>query len=692
MIKPLEPGSPMSREIELLFREVADLTPEARERHFAESQISAEIRAEVESLLAFDTARLTAPDCIGAAARQYAGSSAGPAEGGRCGPYELVRMLGEGGMGSVFLARRTDGEVEQRVAIKFVHSTRSPAFRERFLRERQILASLSHPGIARLFDAGHTEDGQPYLVMEYVEGVSLDIYCQKLEFREQLKLCLRVCDAISYAHRNLVVHRDLKPSNILVDATGQPKLLDFGIARILDEAADTSMTQERILTPDYASPEQIGGTAHTTATDVYSLGAVMYRLLTGAAPHAPSAGSAEPIEVRICSTEVPAPSKVNPALPRDLDFILGKALRKEPDERYAGVDALAEDLRALLESRPVRARSGSTWYRTRKFLRRHWVPVAAAIVTITGLSIGLLAANRERAIAQRRFNDVRQLSNRLFTIDRQVLGLPGNTKVRQLIVDTSLEYLNRLAADARNDPDLALDVGAAYMRVARVQGVPISANLGQEDDAEKNLRIAEQLIASVLRAQPDNHMAHLRAMQIAHDRMVLAENRRPDTEALPLARQAEAWLEKYLAGGKVDEFDKQQVVIAGMNIAFWYSRKDLTEESLRLLRRTIELAKALNLPAQAGAAQINVARALRSVGDLDGALAAIRDGVRLLEPLSTNAGSAPTFSLALSTQGDVLCSDRGISLGRYREAADSFDRAYRIVLPLARQDAHNELI
>jgi tetratricopeptide (TPR) repeat protein len=505
-------------------------------------------------------------------------------------------------------------------------------------------------------------------------------------------LCLRVCDAISYAHRNLVVHRDLKPSNILVDATGQPKLLDFGIARILDEAADTSMTQERILTPDYASPEQIRGTAHTTATDVYSLGAVMYRLLTGAAPHAPSAGSAEPIEVRICSTEVPAPSKVNPALPRDLDFILGKALRKEPDERYAGVDALAEDLRALLESRPVRARSGSTWYRTRKFLRRHWVPVAAAIVTITGLSIGLLAANRERAIAQRRFNDVRQLSNRLFTIDRQVLGLPGNTKVRQLIVDTSLEYLNRLAADARNDPDLALDVGAAYMRVARVQGVPISANLGQEDDAEKNLRIAEQLIASVLRAQPDNHMAHLRAMQIAHDRMVLAENRRPDTEALPLARQAEAWLEKYLAGGKVDEFDKQQVVIAGMNIAFWYSRKDLTEESLRLSRRTIELAKALNLPAQAGAAQINVARALHSVGDLDGALAAIRDGVRLLEPLSTNAGSAPTFSLALSTQGDVLGSDRGISLGRYREAADSFDRAYRIVLPLAQQDAHNELI
>jgi serine/threonine protein kinase len=165
----------MSREIELLFREVADLTPEARERHFAESQISAEIRAEVESLLAFDTARLTAPDCIGAAARQYAGSSAGPAEGGRCGPFELVRMLGQGGMGTVFLARRTDGEVEQRVAIKFVRPATRPAFRERFLRERQILASLNHAGIARLFDAGHNEEGQPYLVLEYVEGVPLDV-------------------------------------------------------------------------------------------------------------------------------------------------------------------------------------------------------------------------------------------------------------------------------------------------------------------------------------------------------------------------------------------------------------------------------------------------------------------------------------------------------------------------------------
>jgi tetratricopeptide (TPR) repeat protein len=181
-------------------------------------------------------------------------------------------------------------------------------------------------------------------------------------------------------------------------------------------------------------------------------------------------------------------------------------------------------------------------------------------------------------------------------------------------------------------------------------------------------------------------------MQIAHDRMVLAESRRPDTEALPLARQAETWMEKYLAGGKVDEFDKQQVVIAGMNIAYWYSRKDLTDESLRLTRRTIELAKAQNLPAQAAAAQITAARALRSMGDLDGALAAIRDGVHLLEPLHTNAGSAQSFAQVLSTEGDVLGSDRGISMGRYREAADSFDRAYRMVLPLARQDAHNELI
>jgi tRNA A-37 threonylcarbamoyl transferase component Bud32 len=441
---------------------------------------------------------------VATTATQFLDSDTGPGEGGRCGPYELVHLLGRGGMGAVFLAKRTDGEVEQRVAIKFVrNASEEPAFRDRFLRERQILASLSHPGIARLLDAGHTSAGQPYLVMEYVDGIPIDVYAEALDLRGKLRLFLLVCDAISYAHRNLVIHRDLKPSNILVEAGGQPKLLDFGIARILDEQTDRSLTREVLLTPDYASPEQVRGAAHTTATDVYSLAAVLYRLLTGRSPHTPADGRAESVEALICLTESAAPSRWNRTLPRDLDFVLAKALRKEPEQRYAAVDALAGDVRAVLESRPVQARSGSAWYRVHKFLRRHWLPAAAVAAALLSLSIGLYIANRERTIAQRRFLEVRQLANKLFDIDALARQLPGSTKTRQFIVDTSLEYLGRLAADARGDPGLALEVGNAYMRVARVQGVPIGPNLGHLDQAAQNLQIADGFIHSVLQVQPE---------------------------------------------------------------------------------------------------------------------------------------------------------------------------------------------
>ena len=376
----------------------------------------------------------------------------------------------------MYLAERVDGEVEQRVAIKVIGQRRfEPAFVDRFLKERQILATLSHSAIARLLDVGHTADGQPYLAMEYVDGVPIDAYAVKLDLRGKLELFLKVCAAVSYAHRNLIIHRDLKPSNILVENSGEPKLLDFGIAKIIDATVDQTLTQEAILTPAFASPEQVRGTAQATTSDVYSLGAVLYQLLTGQSPHAISAQSHHAIELAVCLAEPEAPSRVNTALPRDLDFIILKALRKEPEERYASVDALADDIRAFLESRPVRARRGNAWYAGRKFLRRYWVPVGAAAAMICSLSAGLFIANRERVIAQRHFLEVRQLANKLFDIDALARQLPGSTKTRQLIVDTSLEYLGRLSADAKSDPGLALEVGNAYMWVARVQGVPVAA-------------------------------------------------------------------------------------------------------------------------------------------------------------------------------------------------------------------------
>ncbi len=406
----------MNRETENLFHEVADFAVEQRESYYRRERDPDDLRSEVEVLLRFDTgAEHALADCVAASAEQFVQSSATPQAGARCGPYRLMHVLGHGGMGSVYLAKREDGELQQRVAIKVLrYGGNEPWFRDRFLRERQILATLNHSGIARLLDAGHTADGQPFLAMDYIDGAPVDVHAQGLDLRAKLLLFLQVCEAVSYAHRNLIVHRDLKPSNILVESSGKPKLLDFGIVKILDPGlepnADQTQTRERLLTPEYASPEQVRGEAQTAATDIYSLGAVLYKLLTGRSPHIFPADAPGEIEAAICHRDTQSPSRVNREIPKDLDYILGKALRKEPVERYASVDAFAGDLRAFLECRPIRARSGNAWYRTRKFGRRYRLAVTATALTLAGLSFGLYVANRERVIAERRFEQVRQIA------------------------------------------------------------------------------------------------------------------------------------------------------------------------------------------------------------------------------------------------------------------------------------------
>jgi len=439
----------------LLFHELADLVPTEREKLFAERQIAPELRAEVESLLSFDSDSASClTDCVSDTAQDML-RSGDAREFSYCGPYRLVRLLGSGGMGAVYLAERSDGEIQHKVAVKVLHAgANGPSWRDRFLYERQLLANLNHPSIAHILDAGHSGDSGPYLVMEYVDGVAIDTYTAALDLRDKLTLFLRVCDGVAHAHRHLIIHRDLKPSNILVDASGQPKLLDFGIAKLLSDIGDPTQTVERRLTPNYASPEQLRGAIQTTATDVYSLGAVLYKLLTGQSPHESEARS----------------SRLNPDIPTDVDYILRKALRQEPEERYASVEAFAGDVRAFIEWRPVQARSGDAWYRTRKFLRRYRVPVAAAVLVIASLSAGLFIANRERAIAQRRFLQVRQLANKVLALDGAISMLPGSTKARHEIVAISEEYLEALGADAQADKDLAVEIGDAYVRLARVQG------------------------------------------------------------------------------------------------------------------------------------------------------------------------------------------------------------------------------
>ncbi len=390
----------MNARVRELFHELSDLDPEARARYFAEHEIDHETRSEVEELLAFDSGASTVLERdIAAAASRALPQLEG--KGWRCGPYRLLELIGRGGMGAVYMAERADGEVKQKVAVKLLPPGAGDPLRERFLQERQILAPLVHPNIARMLDAGHVDNGQPFLAMEYVQGKPIDLFAEGFSTRQKIALFLKVCNAVGYLHRNLIVHRDLKPSNILVTTDGEPRLLDFGIAKILDLSTDATLTNMRMMTPDYASPEQVMGGPISTATDIYSLGALLYHLLTGKPAHEFTDHSAQAIASVVVGREVTRPSKWAPDLRGDLDSILLKALRKDPQERYATVEQFADDLQAFLESRTVRARSGNAWYRTRKFVRRYWIPVSAAAVVFASLSVGLYVANREteRAIA-----------------------------------------------------------------------------------------------------------------------------------------------------------------------------------------------------------------------------------------------------------------------------------------------------
>jgi tRNA A-37 threonylcarbamoyl transferase component Bud32/tetratricopeptide (TPR) repeat protein len=465
-----KPIDNMKARIEEIFHAVADLSFEARNRYFQDHAIDAKMRSEVEALLVFDSnsSRSLERD-IGEIAQLALAQF--EHRGLLCGSYRLGDFLGRGGMGTVYVADRVDGEVTQRAAVKLLRpGADDPQLRQRFLAERQILASLSHPNIARLLDAGHREDGQPYLVMEYVDGKPIDVYAGGLAIRRKIALFLKVCSAVAYLHRNLVVHRDLKPANILITSDGEPKLLDFGIAKMLDLAGDSTVTGTHMLTPDYASPEQVLGGTVGTPTDIFSLGAVLYKLLTGSSPYRLEGESVRGIAVAISSGKITPPAKLAPELKGDIEMIVLKALRREPEERYATVEQFSEDLENYLGSRPIRARKGGAWYRTRKFLRRYWLPAAAAALVVGSLSASVVIANRERAIAQRRFRDVRQLANVfLFEFEGAIRSTPGTLDARKLVAATGQRYLTKLAAESGYDPTLQREIADAYERLADIR-------------------------------------------------------------------------------------------------------------------------------------------------------------------------------------------------------------------------------
>jgi tetratricopeptide (TPR) repeat protein len=603
-----------------LFREVAGVPRNEREQILAQRGASPELRAAVESLLQHDSSQSDSlTRRVSDAAQEALEWNSAPVSR-RCGPYRLIHLLGAGGMGAVYLAERRDGEIEQRVAIKFLRADADrPAWRERFLRERQLLAYLNHSSIARLLDAGHTEEGRPYLVMEHVDGVAIDEYASELDLRSRLRLFLLVCEGASHAHQHSIVHRDLKPSNILVDASGRPKLLDFGIAKLLDSAAGNTRTVERMLTPDYASPEQRRGDAQTTATDIYSLGAVLYKLLTGRSPH-----EALPEALQ--------------ALPRDVGHVLRKAMRYEPSERYHSVPAFAEDIQAILESRPVHARSADRLYRIRKFLMHYRVTAAMGLTASAAVALTWNIAKVEREIGS-----------------------------------------------------LALEVGHAYSALARSQGINMAATSGNRKEAEESLRKASTFMAPVLSADPDNRKALLTTAKISHDRMMIAESERRNEEALAQAREAVRYLDRLQARGELSAAESDTAAELFHNIALLHKNHHLPDDAIRYARRSIELSRSSpDAEVRLSEALSMLADLLRLTGDLDGALLTIREARARLENATFRSETErrSSWCRVLGREGKIL-GTAGISLNRPDEAITVLQQVFEVLEEWTQQDRND---
>jgi len=500
--------------IEAIFHEALAVTGAQRDALIAaRSNGDPSIAEEVAALL-------EAYEAEGKATAQLMAQGAGDGSARRkIGPYEIDRLLGRGGMGAVYLAHRADGQFEQQVAIKLIDlPLATDFFRERFRQERQILAGLQHPLIARLLDGGVTSQGDLYLAMEYVAGVPIHHYCdeQKLTVPQRLALFTSVCSAVQFAHQNLVVHRDLKPDNILVANDGTPRLLDFGTAKLLSptlagDRGEFTRQGYHSFTPQYASPEQVLGNPITTASDTYSLGVLLYLLLTGTLPYEIKEFTTAEM-VRVICHEAPR----QPALDADLSAIVLKALRKEPLERYLTTQEMADDIQAYLDGRPVRARRGTVRYRAGKFVRRHRLALAAAALVAMILLAGIAGivwqarvAELQRRRAEARSADLRQLSNSLlFQLDEAIQQLPGSTAAQSLLVTTVMQHLDRMSQDAANDPQVQLDLVNAYTRLANVQGNPYDQNMGKPADALATLDKALSIASALVRRQPDNSASH----------------------------------------------------------------------------------------------------------------------------------------------------------------------------------------
>jgi len=519
------------------------------------------------------------------------------------GPWRILDVVGSGGMGVVYRAERADAAFRRHAALKVVRpGPDSPQIVERFRLERETLAALDHPNIARLLDGGTTSDGQPFFVMELVDGEPIDRYCDDhgLTIDERLDLFRKVCAGVQYAHENLVVHRDIKPDNILVTKDGVPKLLDFGVAKLLsrdgappEDPMATAATWA--MTPDYASPEQMGGRPSTTATDVYSLGVLLHVLLTGARPYTLTGTTPAAIEKQLLEFTLIPPSeravsspesneraarrgtdapKLAKRLTGDLDAIVLRALGRLPSSRYSSVEQLAEDVARHRAHRPVHARGRARGYAARLFVRRHRGAIAAAALLAVVLAGGVLAilwqasqAAEARRRAERRFNDVRALAGSfIFDVYDAIDDVPGTTPARQLIVQKAVQYLEGLARESSGDAGLQRELARAFIRVGDVQGNPTRANVGDPTGAIASYQRAIALAEAVQAEAPDDVEA-LRALASAYrqrgDVLALTGNRE---QAYADAQSSQALYARIAARGGATLDDRMAVGVASIKL------------------------------------------------------------------------------------------------------------------------------
>jgi eukaryotic-like serine/threonine-protein kinase len=630
------------------------------------------IRAEIESLLAHHErdSRFIEEPALHLAARTFVGEGA-HREGQLIGDYKILSLIGGGGMGEVYLAE--DRRLHRKAALKLVRpGMDSEDIVRRFKREELLLASLNHGNIAQLYGSGITADGIPFFAMEFVEGTRIDSYCdeKRLGIRTRLELFRKVCGAVHYAHQHLVVHRDVKPSNILVTPDGEPKLLDFGIAKLLDPrpslAFTRTVTEMRALTPEYASPEQVKGESVTTATDIYSLGVVLYELLTGQRPYRLKTSRPDELSRVICEDEPTKPSTAiagnqqlavsnRKSLRGDLDNIVLMAMRKEPARRYASVAQFSGDIRRHLEGLPVVARHDTWRYRTSKAIRRNKVGVLAAALVALALLAGIATtswqarvAHIERARAERRFNDVRTLANSyLFEIHGAIENLPGSTHARQLIVQRALEYLDNLALEEGADLSLQREVVMAYLKAGNVQGNPREANLGNTQGAlnsyRKALAIAEKWPVIT------GDVATRRPLALLHEKIADVEVETNQLERAAASARTSLAIFKELADAHRDSADEQRsFAISHLKVGDVlgnpnYANLGDSDGAMQNYRAAAKILESLRL---AGAADARTRRFLGMIherigavfearGDVPGALAEYQRSAEIRVPLAT---------------------------------------------------------